>query len=245
MTYMKKDLQAKGWTEGAIKRFLPRPQIENRSNYYGSYRVYQWATELVDEVRKTPEVQEYFDSLKKRQQRRQSREPEPLPLLTAIREISRAAHRWRDAASKQYEAGNYGLASYSSSRKSHCYALKERGIAAAYLQGLLRYAGQTPQGMALYEYGDGGMSCFHSCLHPVGVERRDVEGHMEVLFVETKKAQHLVEDAESALSELPVPGETFERVSPPRRAKHSVAMTCWQCGEDGHISRECPERMAE
>ena len=49
--------------------------------------------------------------------------------------------------------------------------------------GTLRYAGSTPQGMAVYEYGDGGMSCLHSTLHPVGVERSPVECHPETLFV--------------------------------------------------------------
>jgi len=36
-----------------------------------------------------------------------------IPLLVAIREASRAAHRWRDAAQSQYQHDAHGLAKHS------------------------------------------------------------------------------------------------------------------------------------
>lgn len=243
--YCKKDLLEGGWTEGAISQFLPPPTIETRRLGYrrGSYDIYLWPKDVVEESRQKPEVQEYLDRVHKRTEKRSQREPLELPLIDAIREISRAAHRWRDAASAQYNAGNYGLATHSSGNKRRLYQLKERGIVAAYKQGLLRYVGQTAQGMAVYEYGEGGMSCFHSCLHPVGAERPLVADHPETLFVVAKKQIHLMADAEHTLSALSKPGEEFECSSPPSIKKPVTSITCWECGDVGHISRDCPERF--
>ena len=107
-------------------------------------------------------------------------------LLLCVREASRAAHRERDAAQAAYCEGRHVLAGNARRRKEEWYALKDRGIIAAHRAGLLRYEGATPQGMAVYEYGDGGMACFHSTLHPVGVERTPIDGHPETLMVEAK-----------------------------------------------------------
>ncbi len=132
-----------------------------------------------------------------------------LPLLVAIREVSRAAHRWRDASQRQYQVGNYGLARYSSHQKRHFYALKERGIVEGYRQGLLRYVGQSPQGLAVYEYGEGGMACFHSRLHPIGTRSSLVPDHPETLFVTAKHATRHVADAEATLRDLPTTMDGF------------------------------------
>src|SRR5580658_5294255 len=40
-----------------------------------------------------------------------------IPLLVAIREVSRAAHRWRDAAQSQYQSSSHGLAGYAKEQK--------------------------------------------------------------------------------------------------------------------------------
>jgi hypothetical protein len=83
-------------------------------------------------------------------------------LLLCVHEASRAAHRERDAAQSAYSDGRQTLAGNARRRKEEWYALKDRGMVAAHRAGLLRYEGATPQGMAVYEYGDGGMACFHS-----------------------------------------------------------------------------------
>jgi hypothetical protein len=245
--YCKKELLELGWTEGAIKRFLPQPTIESRSLGYrrGEYEVYLWPKNLVDECQQTPDVQEYLNRVRERTEHRRERQSKDLSLLDAIREVSRAAHRWRDAASAQYDARNYGLATHSSGNKRWFYGLKERGIVAAYKQGLLRYVGQTAQGMAVYEYGEGGMSCFHSCLHPVGVERPLMADHPETLFVAAKKQKYHIADAEHTLLALPSPGEEFERSSPPSRKQPLSSIICWECGGSGHIAQDCPERFED
>jgi hypothetical protein len=181
--------------------------------------------------------------MKARREKQAARTPEAIPLIDAIREASRAAHRWRDAAQAQYQAGNHGLAKHSKREKERLYELKERGIAAAYKRGLLRYAGASPQGMGVYEYGLVGKSCFHSCLHPRGAERSVVEGHPEVLQVEAKGQRHAMTDVEFTLSQLPEDFEGFERTAPPRKPREPRPVVCYECGEEGHIARECPERI--
>lgn len=240
----KGDLLARGWTEGAIKRFLPEPEVDYRHAYMrGDYVVYLFDQQAVEQAEKEPAVQEYLAKVKARRERGAVRAPTVLPLIDAIREASRAAHRWRDAARAQYEAGNHGFAGHAKRKKEKFYAQKERGIASAYKHGLLRYVGVSPQGMAVYEYGEGGRSCFHSCLHPAGVERKLVEGHPETLEVEAKPQQHAMADTEFTLSLLPEPGPEFERSEPPRKVREPRTVTCYECGEEGHIARECPERM--
>ncbi len=183
-------------------------------------------------------------ALKRCVSKRISRKPQPHPdLLLCIREASRAAHRERDAASDAYNEGRHILAGNARLRKNKWYALKDRGIVAAHKQGLLRYIGASPQGMAVYEYGDGGMSCFHSTLHPVGAERTPVEGHPETLLVPAKDKVRGVSLArvETTLSALPADTTGYERSSAPRVAREERVVQCWKCGEYGHTARECEE----
>ena len=175
--------------------------------------------------------------------RKSKRMPKPLTdIILAIREISRAAHRERDAAEEAYSQSRYLLASNSKSRKNNYYNLKDRGIVAAYKSGTLRYVGQSPQGLAVYEYGSGGMSCFHSTLHPAGVERPLVEGHPEILEVAAKdkiagvSIQRLVATREA----LPEMTDGFIRVDPPRKYSPR-SVICWRCGLEGHRANECDE----
>jgi hypothetical protein len=168
-------------------------------------------------------------------------------LLDAIREISRSAHRWRDRAAAHYEASHYKRATSAKGKKDACYALKERGIMEGHRLGILRYAGASPQGMGVYEYGDGGMSCFHSCLHPRGAERALIPDHPETLLVAAKRQQVRICDAEFTLQAIPIVSyadprwQDYERSSPPRMRQ---PITCYECGEEGHIARNCPERYA-
>jgi hypothetical protein len=171
--------------------------------------------------------------------------PRTIDILLATREASRAAHRWRDAAASYYDAGSYGLATRAKEQKNLMYQLKDAGIAALHRSGLLRYIGASPQGMAVYEYGDGGMSCLHSTLHPDGVERTPVEAHPEVLHVTAKKAKvRMVDVAYTLLSYFSVGVDDkgyvgYSRSSSPTRR---APITCYECGEEGHISRYCPLR---
>jgi len=142
----------------------------------------------------------------------------------------------------QYEAGNHGLAGHSRREKERLYALKERGIATAYKEGLLRYAGVSPQGMGAYQYGAGGKCCFHSCLDPRGGERSVVEGHPEILEISAKAQEHAMADVEFTLSQLPGDFDDFERSDPPRKPREARPVVCCECGEEGHVARECPER---
>jgi len=184
-------------------------------------------------------------ALEQAERKRKACEPKPLPedrLVEIIREASRAAHRERDAAQEAYLTGRHTLATNSRERKNDWYALKDRGIAHAHGRGLLRYAGETPQGMALYEWGDGGMSCFHSTLHPVGVERVKVEGHPETLEVPAKdKLKGLsLKRIEATLRKLPpVDAAKYQRSAAPRKPR--PATVCYRCGQEGHIQRNCPQ----
>ena len=102
--------------------------------------------------------------------------------------------------------------------------MKDRGIAAAYRQELLRYAGQSPQGMAVYEYGIGGTSSFHSCLHPAGIPRPLVQGHPVTLFVVVQEPNCLVKAAAS---------------NPRSAEKPESKVFCSRCGGRGHEFANC------
>ncbi|MFP5229451.1 MAG: hypothetical protein ACLGXA_17710 [Acidobacteriota bacterium] len=179
-------------------------------------------------------------ALKRSGSKRATRVPQPHPdLLLCIREASRAAHRERDAATEAYSCGRHTLAGNAKQRKNNWYELKDRGIVAAHKQGLVRYIGASPQGMAVYEYGGGGMSCFHSTLHPAGAERTLVEGHPETLLVTAKdkeKGISLVR-VEVTLSGLLPDTSGYDRIAAPRIAK--PAPECWTCGELGHVAADC------
>ena len=107
-------------------------------------------------------------------------------LVLCIREASRAAHRERDMAQLHYQTGLHDAASSARYKKEAWYNRKERGIVAAHKTGLFKYIGKTAQNRGVYEYGEGGRSCFHSTLHPIGTEQKLIEGHPEILIVEAK-----------------------------------------------------------
>lgn len=129
----KTNLLSRGWTEGSIKRFLPPPTVERRHHYTGGYYlVYLYDPKAIEEAERDPAVQQYLANVRARQERRMAQLPKRIPLIDAIREASRAAHRWRDAAQTQYQARNHGLAGHAKREKERLYSLKERGIAAAF-----------------------------------------------------------------------------------------------------------------
>ena len=183
-------------------------------------------------------------ALKRCESKRVSRKLQPHPdVLLCIREASRAAHRERDAAAEAYNEGRHTLAGNAKQRKNQWYALKDRGVVAANKQGLVRYIGASPQGIAVYEYGEGGMCCFHSTLHPAGAERTLVEGHPKTLHVEAKdKAKGIsLTRVEVTLSALSADLTGYERSAPPHVSRELRVSQCWTCGEFGHTARECDD----
>jgi hypothetical protein len=170
--------------------------------------------------------------------------PHKLTLIDAIRTISRSAHAWRDRAADRYSRGRYKAASAAKRRKEKLYALKERGIAQGFREEVLLYVGRSPQGMAIYAYGEGGRACFHSCLHPAAAERPLVEDHPETLLVVAKRMEHRLCDAIFTLEALPEPGWVeFARSAPPWIKR--LPIVCYECGGEGHVARDCPERYYE
>lgn len=159
-------------------------------------------------------------------------------MLLCTREASRAAHRCRDAAQTAYQQRRHLDASHWKEKKENWYSLKERGVIALHRSGALRYIGASPQGMAIYEYGDGGNACFHSTLHPVGAERTVVTDHPETLFVEAKEKVRGISElrVEVTLEVLPSDTTGYERSAAPRVRN---VIRCWNCGAEGHLAREC------
>jgi hypothetical protein len=181
----------------------------------------------------------FFRAAKRRSQHGPSPHPD---LILCVREASKEAHRSRDEASGSFERRQYHWAGHWSAKKREWYRLKDRGIVAAHRAGLLSYIGASPQGMAVYEYGNGGMQCFHSTLHPAGVVRTPVEGHPEMLLVPAReKARGIsLRRVKATLSSLPDDTTGYERSAPPRIERCDTK--CWECGEEGHIARRCPDR---
>jgi len=257
------DLLGRGWTKSMIGKFLPEPDVAHKYGFYGGYVVYSWKPEDVVKAEASPQFQQASAKLAKRRAAlkrskeisefvgfqatldREEKERlegflalQQVGLIPAIRAVSRHAHSLRDGAQKLYQEGNFDGASAKKFGKERCYALKERGIAAAWQAGMLRYVGASPQGMGVYEYGDGGMSCFHSCLHPPNLHATPVEGHPEVLFVKTKEPEVSPEVAKKALQFFSEETYGMRRAAPPRMPR---TLTCWECGGEGHVASECPE----
>jgi hypothetical protein len=220
------------WSDSMARRYLGKPdRVEERySSTHGRYTIHLFLRARVLSAQTAPGFRP----------RRPEPEPIEVPLLDAVREASRCAHRWRDRANDRWNAGKKKSASTASSNKKNWYGLKDAGIVAMHRAGDLRYVGASPQGMAVYECGEGGMSCFHSTLHPAGAERTVVQNHPETLFVPAKKQKLRLVDVEQVLGTLPHDTTGYERSLAPRIARELRTLICYACGEEGHIVRECP-----
>jgi hypothetical protein len=162
----KTDLLAKGWTNPMIGEFLPKPDVTHKQGFYGGYVVYSWKPEDVTKAEASTVFQQASAKLAKRRAAlkrkkeisefaafqttldREEKERlegflalQQVGLIPAIRAVSRHAHSLRDGAQELYQEGNFEGASAMKVGKERCYALKERGIAAAWQAGMLRYAG--------------------------------------------------------------------------------------------------------
>jgi hypothetical protein len=224
---------------------LPYVEIVNLVNSYGNH----WFPQRIGYAILSRDKRKLLAALGKKKVGSKTRLPKPCnDLLLCVREASRAAHRERDAAQIAYQLRRHTFASRRKTRKEYWYSLKDRGIIAAHRQGIVHYMGASPQGMAVYEYGDGGMSCFHSTLHPAGVARTPIENHPEVLMVEAKaKAKGIsLKRVEVTLLALSNDISGYQRSEPPTMvARKTSVLTCWECGEEGHTSRHCPAAAHE
>jgi hypothetical protein len=212
------------------KRGIPFVEVITIDNPYGSH----YFPKRVGYAILSRDKRRLDRALQKHTRDAASRLPSPQhDLLLCIREASRAAHRERDAAQIAYQQGRHTLAGNAKRRKDKWYCLKDRGIVTAHRQGLLRYVGVSPQGLAVYEYGEGGMCCFHSTLHPVGAERRQVEGHPETLLVPAKNKVRGVSllRVETTLTAVPEDLSGYERSAPPRIERE-------RCEYGGCVTRE-------
>jgi hypothetical protein len=140
----RRHLEQAGWTKTAISRFLPPPTITRHTYGRHNYITHTWEVTTVLAVLQQEECRKFFARLRARREREPAL-PQTIDVLTATQEASRAAHRWRDAASAQYEAGNHGLASTSSANKRSFYRLKDQGIVHLHRTGVLRYIGASPK----------------------------------------------------------------------------------------------------
>lgn len=228
-------LQRQHWTPALIRKLLGNPDQLKKWTYYGRKGVtYLYS---LDRVVAAEGSDDFKTELARR--RKLVTDMREIPLINAIREVSWGAHRWRDAAQSQYRSGLHGLAGSARKRKEYLYTLKERGIMAAHRDALLRYVGASPQGLAVYEYDEGGMACFHSRLHPVGVDRPLVSDHPEILFVQAKQARHRIKNAIYTLSLLPDASNGYEAVPAPRIEK-AKDIVCFRCKQPGHVAANCP-----
>jgi len=120
-------------------------------------------------------------------------------IVTCLLTVNRAAKRWRNAASAQYARKNFGLASYSSSRKSDLYDLKDQGLLYCIQQNWI-----TPErmhgGLCVWRDEESG-HLFHSTIAP---EKMPREEKTEAFYNENTNGTGIrVCDAQLTLESLP------------------------------------------
>ena len=135
----------------------------------------------------------------------------------AIFTVNKAAKRYRDAASKSYDANAHGFATVNRERKEDLYALKDRGINSAVSSGRLKFTGMHGR-FAIYR-GEG--YCFHSTLIPKDADTNSAD-HDVSIFVESspkKATEGRLKDARFTLEKCNVNEDSFMRCEPPTRGE--------------------------
>lgn len=196
-TELKKD----GWSRGDIAQ-LGEPDLVRRVGWADRFH---WRRDRVAEC--------------KPRQRRTTKPPALVDLLQAISAVNRAAKRRRDTASINYRKGRHGAVAKAKEEKENLYALKDKGIAVAYLAGRLRYEGRHAS-LAIYRGGD---YCFHSTLLPATETDLDVSDDGGRIFIESKpktSREGRLCDAVFTLTQLPESSENdFEILDAPSYPK--------------------------
>jgi hypothetical protein len=234
-------LEEAGWTKTAISRFLPPPTVTQHTYGKQRYITHTWEAAAVLAALQQEECRAFFARLQARRDKEPAL-PETIDVLTATQEASRAAHRWRDAGSAQYEAGNYGLASTSSANKRHFYRLKDQGIVHLHKTGVLPYIGASPQGWLSTSTGTA--ACLASTPRCIRWGR-SVRRCRTILRCSRcpQRREVRIADVEHTLGCLPAESDGYERSASPKFARPQ--RTCFECGEPGHIARFCPMREHE
>jgi hypothetical protein len=93
---------------------------------------------------------------------RQVRPPERIDLLQSLHSVAQAAKRYRDAASAFHRSRDFKNATANRKRKEDCYALKDRGIVAAFRAS--RIEAVEVRGAFTHYRGEG--YSFHSYMRP-------------------------------------------------------------------------------
>jgi hypothetical protein len=158
-------------------------------------------------------------------------------VLAAIFAVNRAAKRWRDAAQQHYLNSRHGQARIARQNKERLYALKERGIAAAYSAGRIDVV-EIHGGMCLYR-GEG--YSFHSRLVPIELTDTIPIGEVSPVLIDAKpqgRKEPRQIDAIACLDALPqVDQSAFDELETPRLPRSPIV--CWSCGCEGHRASEC------
>lgn len=226
--FMQCDLLARGWTLGLIKKILGEP--ERTVSRWGGGKIKLFTADRVVAM-------EQSDEFVGRQARRRPQDPKPCDLLAAIFAVNRATKRWRDASQNYYRSGMKALASNAKRKKESLYNLKDRGICNALQAGRIT-AIERHAGLCLYE---GAGYRFHSTLVPKGAELPERDADRPIL-IEAKpqgSREPRQMDAIATLEDLSIDYSLFDIITMPTPARRAV--TCWNCGEEGHLARDCDD----
>jgi hypothetical protein len=228
--FMQCDLLARGWTLGQIKKMLGEP--DRTVSRWGGGKIKLFAAERVT-------AGEQSDEYKTWQERRRPQDPKCCDLLVATFAVNRAAKRWRDASQRYYRSEMKALASSAKKKKESLYNLKDRGICNALQAGRIS-AIERHAGLCLYE---GSGYRFHSTLTPKGIELPERDADRPIL-IEAKpqgSREPRQMDAIATLEGLSIDYSLFDVLAMPTPARRVI--TCWNCGEEGHLARHCYESV--
>lgn len=224
----------RGWTRQLVAKHLGEPD-ETKPGRNNTIKLYSVVRIERAERRKT--FARDKQAIQNRRIARETSVPEACDLLAAIFAVNRAAKRWRDTASSHYEGSRYAWATSAKERKNRLYALKDRGIAAAFAQG--RIAPVDLHGRLCLYRGEG--YCFHSRLVPSELEIANTDESPILIEAKLQSSREPKQrDAIAHLEALPrIDLSAFDVLASPGFERTEVE--CWRCGELGHVSRDCPD----